>query len=472
MKTKDNFITADFLLETKTAKTLYHEYAADLPIIDYHCHLPPDQIAGNASFENMTRIWLYGDHYKWRAMRTCGVDERYITGDAGDWEKFKAWAGTVPRTIRNPLYHWTHLELKNPFGISDRLLNEETAKGIWDACNEMLASPEFSVRGIIERMKVEVICTTDDPTDQLEHHKIIQQNDAAGVRVFPAFRPDKGMAVDHPAVFTQWLHALAESSDTDIIGFQDFLSAIRNRHDYFQSMGCRLSDHGVEEIYADDYTEREIEEIFAKAATGKSLMNNEIRKFKSSMLYEFGLMDHEKGWVQQFHIGAIRNNNTRMFRKLGPDTGFDSIGDFEMAGPMAKFFDSLDKDNRLAKTIIYNLNPRDNELIATMIGNFQDGSVAGKMQVGSGWWFLDQKDGIEKQIEALSNMGCLSQFVGMLTDSRSFLSFPRHEYFRRILCNILGNEIEEGLIPRDIELIGGMVKDICYRNAVNYFGFG
>jgi glucuronate isomerase len=471
MSKNNIFITEDFLLETESSRRLYHEFAKDLPIIDYHCHLPPDQIAEDTKFENLTQIWLYGDHYKWRAMRTCGVEEKYITGDSSDWEKFRAWAETVPKTLRNPLYHWTHLELKRPFGISDRLLNGETAKGIWDECNDKLASDELSTRGIIKQMSVEIICTTDDPTDTLRYHKQIQKDPTCKVKVYPTFRPDKGMAVENPKIFGEWVKKLGAVTDLDMSSLSGFLEGIRKRHDYFASVGCRLSDHGIEEIYADDYTGKEIENIFQKALSGKSLTKEKIRKFKSAMLYEFGIMDHEKGWVQQYHIGALRNNNTRMYKTLGPDTGFDSIGDFEMARPLAKFLDRLDRDNKLAKTILYDLNPRDNELFATMIGNFQDGSVPGKMQFGSGWWFLDQKDGIEKQLEALSNMGCLSQFVGMLTDSRSFLSFPRHEYFRRVLCNILGNEMEKGLLPDDIKLVGELVKDVCYRNAGRYFGF-
>jgi len=468
MNSKDIFITEDFLLETVSAKRLYHDYAKDQPIIDYHCHLPPDQIADNTKFENLTQIWLYGDHYKWRAMRTCGVDEKYITGNASDWEKFKAWSETVPKTLRNPLYHWTHLELKKPFGISDRLLNGDTAEGIWNECNDKLATDKFTTNGIINQMNVEVICTTDDPTDTLEHHVKIRKNSTIKVKVYPTFRPDKGMAVDQPEIFSKWVEKLSGITDIRIHNLDEFLTAIRKRHDFFASLGCRLSDHGIEEIYSDDYTSKEVENIFQKVMSGRSITMEEVRKFKSAMLYEFGIMDHEKGWVQQFHVGALRNNNTRMFKKLGPDTGFDSIGDFEIARPMAKFFDRLDKDNKLTKTIIYNLNPRDNELIATMIGNFQDGSVPGKMQFGSGWWFNDQKDGIEWQIGALSNMGCLSQFVGMLTDSRSFLSFPRHEYFRRVLCNVLGQEMETGLLPDDIGLIGNLVQDISYRNTKNY----
>ncbi len=471
MNSKDIFITEDFLLESEPAKKLYHEYTKNLPIIDYHCHLPPDQIVENTKFDNLTQIWLYNDHYKWRAMRTCGVDEKYITGDASDWEKFKAWAETVPKTLRNPLYHWTHLELKKPFGISNRLLNGETAGDIWRECNEKLSQPEFSTRGIIEQMNVEVICTTDDPTDTLEYHAKIREDNTCKVKVYPTFRPDKAMAIQKPDEYKKYVSKLSELTGIEIKSVSDLMEALRKRHDYFESMGCRLSDHGIEEMYAHDYTTGEVENIFKNVLAGNPVSQTEVRKFKSMMLYEFGIMDHEKGWVQQYHIGALRNNNTRMFKKLGPDTGFDSISDFEMAQPMAKFFDRLDKDNKLTKSIIYNLNPRDNELIATMIGNFQDGSVPGKMQFGSGWWFNDQKDGIEWQLEALSNMGCLSQFVGMLTDSRSYLSFPRHEYFRRVLCNVLGGEMEKGVLPGDIELVSELVKDVSYYNAARYFNF-
>jgi glucuronate isomerase len=468
---KDIFITENFLLDTKTAVDLYHTYAEELPIIDYHCHIPPKEIADNKKFGNLTQIWLYGDHYKWRAMRTAGVPEKYITGNASDWEKFEKWSATVPKTIRNPLYHWTHLELKRPFGISDRLLNSETAKGIWDECNEKLSTDNFSTRGIIRQMNVEIICTTDDPVDSLEYHLALSELKDFDVEVLPAFRPDKGMMIDQPEVFLPWIKKLSEAARLSIGTFMDFIEAIRHRHDFFHNFGCRLSDHGIENIYCEDYTDQEIKNIFDKALAGKSLSQLEVLKFKSAMLYEFAVMDQEKDWVQQFHLGVIRNNNTRLYKKLGPDTGFDSIGDFDTAKPMAKFLDKLDVDEKLAKTILYNIKPSDNEVMATMIGNFQDGTVAGKIQYGSAWWFLDQKSGMEKQLDALSNMGLLSHFVGMLTDSRSFLSYPRHEYFRRILCNILGNEIEKGLIPNEKQLIGEMIKDICYRNAKAYFDF-
>ncbi len=468
---KDVFITENFLLETKTAVDLYHTYAAELPIIDYHCHIPPKEIAENKKFGNLAQIWLYGDHYKWRAMRTAGVPEKYITGNASDWEKFEKWSETVPKTIRNPLYHWTHLELKRPFGISDRLLNKDTAKGIWDECNERLSTDNFSTQGIIKQMNVEIICTTDDPVDTLEYHLALLNQNNLDVAVLPAFRPDKGMMIDRPDIFLPWVKKLAEISGLNIITFTDFLEAIRRRHEFFHKMGCRLSDHGIENIYCEDYTDSEIRIIFDKSICGKVLDDVEVLKFKSAMLYEFAVMDHEKDWVQQFHLGVIRNNNTRYYKKLGPDTGFDSIGDFDTAKPTAKFLDKLDVDDKLAKTILYNIKPSDNEVMATMIGNFQDGTIPGKIQYGSAWWFLDQKSGMEKQMEALSNLGLLSHFVGMLTDSRSFLSYPRHEYFRRILCNILGNEIEKGLIPNEKQLIGEMIKDICYRNAKTYFGF-
>ncbi len=468
---KKTFIHDDFLLESKEARELYHSFAESLPIIDYHCHLSPKDIADNRQFANLTQVWLYGDHYKWRAMRTCGVDERFITGNASDWEKFEQWSATVPKTIRNPLHHWTHLELKRPFGIGDRLLNPTTAKSIWEECNAKLATPEFSTRGIQRRMNVEVVCTTDDPVDSLEYHKILSADNSFRVKVYPAFRADKAMAVEDPKMFVSYVKTLGAAADTHIAGYRDFLSALGKRHEYFHNAGSRLSDHGLETVYAEEYTEKEITSSFARLMRGRPLDGLETLKFKTAILYELAVLDWSTGWVQQFHLGALRNNNTRMMRTLGPDTGFDSIGDFEMARPLAKFLDRLDKENKLAKTILYNLNPRDNELIATMIGNFQDGSVAGKIQYGSAWWFLDQIDGMTKQIDALSNMGLLSQFIGMLTDSRSFLSYPRHEYFRRLLCNTLGNEMVGGLVPHDMKLVGAMIRDICYFNAKRYFNF-
>ena len=467
----DVFISEDFLLQTKAARELYHRYAEGMPIIDYHCHLPPQQVAEDHQFENMTQIWLHGDHYKWRAMRTAGVAERFITGDAGGWEKFEKWAETVPKTLRNPLYHWTHLELKRPFGISDRLFNPETAKGVWDECNAKLGTPEFSCRGIMKQMNVVLVCTTDDPADSLEHHKAIAADTSFEIQVLPAWRPDKAMAVESPETFNAYLERLSAAADVEIRDFDALLAALRKRHDFFHSVGCWLSDHGIETACAADYTDSEISKIFEKIRAGNLLDAVEIEKFKSAMLHELAIMDWEKGWTQQFHFGALRNNNTRFLERLGPDTGFDSIGDLELARPLSRMLDQLDRKGKLTRTILYNLNPRDNELLAAMLGNFQDGSVPGKMQFGSGWWFLDQKDGIEKQIEALSNMSLLSCFVGMLTDSRSFLSYTRHEYFRRVLCNLLGGEMTRGILPNDMDLVGGMVKDICYNNAARYFGF-
>jgi len=459
------------MLETNAAVRLYHEYAESLPIIDYHCHLSSEEIATDRRFENMTQIWLAGDHYKWRAMRACGVDERYITGSAGDWEKFEMWARTVPKTIRNPLYHWTHFELKRPFGIVDTLLDETSAKRVWDQCNAKLQTPEFSTQGILSQMNVQVVCTTDDPVDTLEHHTAHAARKNGSMKMIPAFRPDRAMAVEDVASFNCYLDTLGSAANIEIKDFPSLVAALRNRHDHFHSLGCRLSDHGLETMYAEEYTESELNTIVAGLRKKRILSPVEIAKFKSALMVEFGLMDHERGWVQQLHLGALRNTNTRMRRLLGPDTGYDSIGDFEIARPLAKFLDRLDVNNRLPKTILYNLNPRDNELIATMIGNFQDGTVAGKIQYGAAWWFLDQMDGMTKHIEALSNMGVLSQFVGILTDSRSFLSFPRHEYFRRLLCNILGGEMERGLIPDDFTLVGGIIRDICYNNAKRYFPF-
>jgi len=462
------FLSEDFLLQTETARILYHEHAEKMPIYDYHCHLCADQIAADHQFDNLTQILLYGDHYKWRAMRANGIAEKYITGDAGDYEKFEKWAETVPYTIRNPLYHWTHLELKNPFGIKGKLLNPNTAKEIYDTCNEMLRTPEFSVRNIIRTMNVKLLCTTEGPLDSLEHHRKIR-DDGFETKVYAAFRPDKGLAVEDLTALNAWIDKLEAVCDTEITDFASYVNAIRERHDYFHENGCRLSDYGLETAYAEDYTETEIKKIFDKIRTGKELDASERLKFKSAMMIELVLMDHEAGWVMQLHLGALRNNNTRMFETLGPDCGFDSIGDFKIAVPLAKFLDRLDMNNKLPKTILYNLNPRDNELIATMVGNFQDGSAAGKMQYGPAWWFLDQKDGMENQMNTLSNTGLLSRFIGMTTDSRSVLSFPRHEYFRRILCQLLGNDVEAGLIPADMELLGKMVENICFNNAKKYF---
>lgn len=463
------FLNEDFLLQTPTAKTLYHDFAAKMPIIDYHNHLVPQQIAEDKQFDNITQIWLYGDHYKWRAMRAHGVNEKYITGNASDEEKFMKWAETVPYTMRNPLYHWTHLELQRYFGVTE-LLNKDSAKRIYDHCSALLRTKEYSVRNLLLKMNVKALCTTDDPIDNLSYHKQIA---ASGfeIKVLPTFRPDKAMGVDDELIFVEYVNALATAAGQSIRSLADYKAAIKARHDFFHEAGCRLSDHGLEHIYAEEFTEEEIELIFERLITGKLISKKEKWQFKSAMLVYFAHLDHARGWTQQFHLGAIRNNNARLLGALGPDTGFDSIGDFEQAKPLSAFLNHLDSTNQLAKTILYNLNPRDNELLATMTGNFQDGTIVGKMQFGSGWWFLDQKDGMEKQINALSNMGMLSHFVGMLTDSRSFLSFPRHEYFRRILCNLLGQDVENGELPADIAWLGKLVEDISYKNASAFFNF-
>jgi len=463
------FLDENFLLKTKTAQRLYHEYAQSMPLIDYHCHLSPQQIAENVQFKNITDAWLSGDHYKWRAMRTNGVDESYCTGNKSDEDKFKKWAETVPYTMRNPLYHWTHLELQRYFGINE-ILNPTTAKGIYYATSAMLQDPSYSTQGLIQKMNVRVICTTDDPIDFLEYHQQIKDSNF-GVKVFPAYRPDKAMEVNNAANFKLYVRKVEEVTNTTIHHFADYLAALKSRHDFFATMGCNVSDHGLEEIYAEEFSATEIEAIFVKANGGIALTITEQRKFKSCMLLQFAEWDWEKGWIQQYHLGALRNNNTRMLQQLGPDTGWDSIGDFAQAAALAKFLNKLDSGNKLAKTIIYNLNPADNELMGTMIGNFNDGSVAGKIQFGSAWWFLDQKDGMERQINALSSLGLLSRFVGMLTDSRSFLSYPRHEYYRRIVCNLFGNEIEEGELPNDIAWTGKIIQDICFNNANQYFGW-
>ena len=463
------FLDENFLLTSATAQRLYHEYAKDMPIIDYHNHLPPNEVAEDKNFENITKVWLYGDHYKWRAMRANGVEEAYITGDKSDWEKFRAWAATVPYTLRNPLYHWTHLELQRYFDVQE-ILNTDTAKKIYDETSAKLQSKECSVRGLLEKMNVKLICTTDDPVDNLEFHQKIEKENWS-TKVLPAFRPDKAMNVDDVNTFNNYLTGLEKAADVSISTYNDYLAALKKRHEYFAANHCSVSDHGLEEIYAEDYTTTEIAGIFAKIRSGGALTLEENRKFKSAMLVTFAEWDWEKGFVQQYHLGALRNNNSRMLKQLGPDTGWDSVGDFSQAKALAKFLDRLDRDNKLAKTIIYNLNPADNELFATMIGNFNDGTAVGKIQWGSSWWFLDQKDGMTKQINALSNMGLLSRFIGMLTDSRSFLSFPRHEYFRRLLCNLFGEEIENGELPNDIEWIGKVIQDICFKNAKNYFNW-
>lgn len=463
------FLDEDFLLNSGTARRLYHDFAREMPIIDYHNHLPPEQIASDKIFENITQLWLSGDHYKWRAMRANGIDEKYITGTASDREKFEQWAATVPNAIRNPLYHWTHLELQRYFDIKD-ILSPATAAKVWNETSEKLSSPEYSVRNLLKKMNVKTVCTTDDPLDSLEHHQSISDN-TFSIKVLPAFRPDKAMNADNVEDLNQYINRLEQVADTVIKDIESYLSALRKRHDYFAANGCSVSDHGLERIYAEDYTEAELAAVFDKIRSGRSLSTMEVSKFKSAMLFNFAIWNHEKGWVQQFHLGALRNNNSRMMQMLGPDTGWDSIGDFTQAQSLSRFLSRLDRNNQLAKTIIYNLNPADNEVIASMIGNFNDGSIAGKVQFGSAWWFLDQKDGMTKQINALSNMGLLSRFVGMLTDSRSFMSFPRHEYFRRILCNLLGDDVENGELPNDVEWLGKIVQDISYHNAKTYFDF-
>ncbi|MCP4311654.1 MAG: glucuronate isomerase [Bacteroidetes bacterium] len=461
------FLDKDFLLENPTAEKLYHSYAGKMPIIDYHCHLNPQHIAEDVKFDNLTQIWLAGDHYKWRAMRANGVDEKFITGDASDQVKFRKWAETVPDTLRNPLFHWTHLELQRFFGITD-LLGPDTAENIYNLAGEMLATGEFSVKSLIRKMNVEVICTTDDPVDSLEHHRKIRE-DGFETHVLPAWRADKAMAVEDSESFNLYMEKLEASSGVSISTYMDLLTALTVRHDFFHEQGCRISDHGIETFYAEDFKHQEIERIFVKTRSGRKLNGEEILKFKSALLIELAVMDHEKDWTQQFHLGALRSNNTRRLHELGPDTGFDSIGDFSIADAASRFLDNLDNRDQLAKTILYNLNPGDNEVLATMAYNFSDGKTPGKMQFGSGWWFLDQKFGMINQMNTLSSLGLLSRFVGMLTDSRSFLSYPRHEYFRRILCNLVGTDVENGEIPDDETLLKPLIENICYYNAKNYF---
>lgn len=465
-----NFITEDFLLQTDFAKTLYHTYAKNLPVIDYHCHLSPEDIAQNHAFQNLTEIWLKGDHYKWRAMRTLGIDEKYITGNASDNEKFNQWAYTVPYTVRNPLYHWTHLELQRYFNVEE-LLSPDTATSVYQACTGKLNTPEYHTVGLLKKMNVEVICTTDDPVDTLEpHQKIAAQQ--IGIKVLPTFRPDKAFAVENPGPYSEYLKKLGAASGITINSFANLLEALKNRIDYFHSLGCKLSDHGLEQLYFPASGSTYNAETLFKKVTGLNpLTAEETAYFKYAVLIELGRMYHAKGWTQQFHLGALRNTNARMLQKLGPDTGFDSIGDFSQSRAIAQFLNALDSTNQLSRTILYNLNPADNEVMGTMIGNFNDGSTKGKIQFGSAWWFLDQKDGMEKQINALSNMGLLSCFIGMLTDSRSFMSYPRHEYFRRILCNIIGNDVKNGELPADEKWLGKIVSDICYHNAHAYFKF-
>lgn len=461
------FINDDFLLETTHAKELYHDFVKNKPIIDYHNHLLPNQIVSNHQFENITQAWIGGDHYKWRAMRTLGIDEYYITGAASDFEKFEKWASCVPKTIRNPLFHWTHLELSRYFGIND-LLNSDNAKDIYFQTQSMLSLPSHGAKGLLNQMNVELVCTTEDPLDTLEHHKAYKGDGT--LKLTTAFRPDKAVIIESE-IYIEYLKQLSEVSGIEINDFASLCEALLSRINFFHKNGCRLSDHGLDFLHYSRASESELNQIFDKRRLDKQLSTDDIAKFQTEILLFLSQQYAKLGWVQQFHLGALRNNNTRMLSQLGPDTGWDSIGDFSQARNLSKYFNALDIDNSLTKTIIYNLNPADNEVFASMIGNFNDGSVSGKIQWGSGWWFLDQKDGMTKQINTLSNMGMLSTFVGMLTDSRSFLSFPRHEYFRRILCNILGNDIQNGELPDDKKWIGGIASDIAYNNAKEYFNF-
>lgn len=460
------FIHDDFLLQTKTARRLYHECAASQPILDYHTHLSPRDIAENRQFTDLAEIWLAGDHYKWRAMRANGVDERFCTGDAAPYEKFLAWAKTVPDTLRNPLYHWTHLELKRYFGIEERL-NEQTAPVIWARANELLRTPELSAQGILRKFDVRALCTTDDPTEDLAWHHKIAQSDCP-TRVYPTFRPDKALAVDKPEAFNAWTERLARIFDTEIRRLPQFLEALEQRHQAFHDAGCRLSDHGLPYCYADFPSEADAAAIFQQVRTGHAADAEAYGQFASHLMLFFGRLNAQRGWTMQLHLGALRNANTRAFKQLGPDTGYDSLGDFPQAAALAGYLDRLDQDNALPKVILYNSNPRDNAVFAAMLGNFQDGAVPGKMQFGSGWWFLDTQAGIEQQLNALSQNGLLARFIGMLTDSRSFLSFPRHEYFRRVLCNLIGQDVERGLLPDEDALLGSLIENICFQNAKHY----
>lgn len=460
------FITDNFLLQSDTAQKLYHDYAKELPIIDYHNHLSPKLIAENKPLNNITDAWLNGDHYKWRGMRANGIEEEYITGSASQEERFAKWAETVPYTLRNPLFHWTQLELKRYFDI-DTLLQPDTAESIYEKANKVLQNK--TPAQLLEDMNVEVICTTDDPTDDLHYHKSIAK---AGffTKVLPTFRSDSLFLIGEDS-FLEYVSRLSKSAEISINNLSDFKKAINNRITYFNEHGCRLSDFGVgAALSLEKVTEQEADTIFTKALKGESLTVLEIQQYQSYLFIYLGKKYHEYNWVQQYHLGAIRNNNSRLSSEVGLDAGCDSISDYPMAAFMSKLFNTLNETNQLAKTITYNLNPSQNEVFAAMMGNFQ-GDVPGKMQWGSAWWFLDQKDGMEKQLNTLSNMGLLSRFVGMLTDSRSFLSFPRHEYFRRILCNLIGEDVKNGLIPDDMEFLGQMVQNICYYNAVNYFNF-
>lgn len=463
------FMNEDFLLSNETAKILYHDYAKHQPIFDYHCHLSPKEIAENRQFKDLAEIWLEGDHYKWRAMRTAGIPEELITGNAENYQKYLAWAKTVPLCIGNPIYHWTHLELRRPFGITDTLFNPQSAVKIWHECNEMLQQPAFSARGIMQQMKVKLVGTTDDPIDSLEYHQAIQQDNSFDIEVVPSWRPDKVFKIELPQ-FNDYLEQLGKIADVEIHSFADLQKALLKRLDHFDVMGCKSADHGIEIVrFAPIPDETELNRILQKRRQNQPLLEQEIAQFSTAILVWLGAEYHKRNWVMQMHIGALRNNNSRMFQLLGADVGFDSIGDRSYAEPLSRLLDAMDRQNQLPKTILYCLNPRDNEMIAAMIGNFQTGGIAGKIQFGSAWWFNDQKDGMERQLQQLSQLGLLSQFVGMLTDSRSFLSYTRHEYFRRILCNMLGNWVENGEVPNDMSLLGDMINNICYHNAKHYF---
>ena len=464
------FIDDDFMLESSYARELYHESAEKMPIIDYHCHLVPEQIATNCKFRDLTEVWLGGDHYKWRALRANGVPEEYITGNKPSREKFLKWAETVPYTMRNPLYHWTHLELARVFGIY-KLLNPDTANEIYDSCTAMLQTEEFRGQALMKKFNVETVCTTDDPADSLEWHAMMKEH-PFGVNVFPAWRPDKVTAIEDPAPFTTYIHKLEEASGKPVTGYQDLLDALQDRHDFFGSMGCRVSDHGLDTFHAEDSTPEEADTIFRNALKGTAPDRKQAAVFKTQILVDLAKMDCRSGWVQQFHVGPLRNNNRKMYELLGPDTGFDAIGDLPVAAAGHKFFSRLAYDGNLGKTILYNLNPKDTEVMAALAFTFNDGTEPGKIQYGAAWWFLDQEDGMRKQLNALSSFGLLSRFVGMLTDSRSFLSYPRHEYFRRILCNVLGEDLRTGRLPvSEMPFIHQMVRDISYGNAKRYFGF-
>ncbi|HSL22431.1 MAG TPA: glucuronate isomerase [Vicinamibacterales bacterium] len=465
------FVHEDFLLDTAVARELYHDVAADLPIVDYHCHLPPAQMAADDRFRSITAAWLDGDHYKWRAMRASGVPERCCTGDASDWEKFEAWARTVPHTLRNPLYHWTHMELRRPFGI-DAILSPATARAIFDRCNERLQEDGFTPLALLKNVRVAVVCTTDDPADSLEHHRTLAARRDRDTEVYPTWRPDRVLQVEDAPAFNAWIARLEAASQRSIGGrLESLLDALKARHDAFHDAGCRASDHGLEAMPADEWTDQAVDASFDRVRRGGVLDPREAAALNSALLYHLALFDHARGWVQQFHLGALRNANTGQRRRLGADAGFDSIGDRPQACPLARFLDRLDRTEQLPKTILYNLNPRDNEVFATMIGNFQDGTTPGKLQYGPAWWFLDQLHGMAAQLEALSNMGLLAWFVGMVTDSRSFLSYSRHDYFRRLLCNMLGHDVGRGLVPHDRALLDELIRRVCFLNARDYFGF-